>query len=171
MINQSDRCPHIRELFNESFVQWHLLRRIKYYHLPCGNQSLNLSCFYDDVHFCLCYDHDEQRLANCFKFDHDMIFDCLGKNECENDAQCLQDKLDCPTKSLCICLPCFYGRRCQFSTRGFDLSLDAILGYHILPGISLTQQPFIIKISLALTIILAVTGLINGIFFNNYIQE
>ena len=50
MINPSDRCPHISELFNQTFIQWHLIRRIKYYHLPCQNQSLNLSCFYDDVH-------------------------------------------------------------------------------------------------------------------------
>jgi hypothetical protein len=74
---------------------------------------------------------------------------------------------------LCICPPCFYGRRCQFSTSGFGLSLDAILGYHILPDVSLGQQPSIIKISLSLTIILMVTGLVNGILsiitFNNKI--
>jgi hypothetical protein len=163
-INSSDYCPHISELFNETFVQWHLLRRIKYYHLPCQNQALNLSCFYDDVHFCLCYNFNEKRLANCLNFDHNMAFNCLGRSECENEAQCLQDKADCSTRSLCICPSCFYGRRCQFSTSGFGLSLDAILGYHILPHVSLPHQPFIVKISLALTIIFIMIGLINGIF-------
>jgi hypothetical protein len=176
MINPSDRCPNISELFNKTFVHWHLLRRIKYYHLPCQNQSLNLSCFYDDVHLCLCYPYGEKRLANCFNFDHNMTFDCLGQSGCENGAQCLQDTPNCPTKSICICPPCFYGMRCQFSTSGFGLSLDAILGYHILPEINLNHQPLIIKISLALTIIFIMTGLINGIlsmlaFKNKSVRE
>ena len=158
-----DRCPNISELFNQTFLQWNLIRRIKYYHLPCLNQSLNLSCFYDDVHLCLCYQFGQKRLANCFKFDHNQIFDCLGQNECENGAQCLQDKPKCSTKSLCICPSCYYGHRCQFSTSGFGLSLDAILGYHILPNLSVHQQPFIIKMSITLTIIFIVTGVINGV--------
>jgi hypothetical protein len=162
-IHLSNRCPHIREVLNETIVQWHLIRRIKYYHLPCQNQLLNLSCFYDDVHLCLCYTFQRQRLANCFKFDHNMTFDCQGQSECENDGQCLQDHPECPTKSICMCWPCFYGRRCQFNTYGFGLSLDAILGYHISPNVSLNHQPFIIKMSLSLTIIFVVAGLINGV--------
>jgi hypothetical protein len=93
-----------------------------------------------------------------------MTLDCLGQSECENGAQCLQDRTDCATKSLCICPLCFYGRRCQFGTSGFGLSLDAILGYHISPGVSFTHQPSIVKFSLSFTIILIVAGLINGIF-------
>ncbi len=149
---------------NETIVQWDLIRRIKYYHLPCQNQSLNLSCFYDEVHLCLCYDfRQQQRLANCFNFDHNMKFDCSGKSECENSGQCLQDHPECPTRSICMCLPCFHGTHCQFSTSGIGLSLDAILGYHIAPHLNLIHQPFIIKMSLALTIIFLVAGLINGI--------
>jgi hypothetical protein len=163
MIKPSDRCPNITELFNETFIRWHLLRRIKYYHLPCQNQSLNLSCFYDDLHLCLCYDFGEKRLANCFNFDHNMTFDCSGHSVCENGAKCLQNHPTCPERSVCICLPCFYGMQCQFSTSGFGLSLDAILGYHILPNVSITHQPLIIKMSLALTIIFIVPGLINGV--------
>jgi hypothetical protein len=137
---------------NKTIVQWDLIRRIKYYHLPCQNQSLNLSCFYDDVHLCLCYDFRQKRLANCFNFDHNMSFDCLGQSECENNGQCLQDRsvkseckrdtpcfedrLECLTRPICMCKPCFYGTRCQFSTSGFGLSLDAILGYHILQDVN-----------------------------------
>ncbi len=58
----------------------------------------NLSCFYDDAHFCLCYNYDQKCLANCFNFDHNMANDCSGQNVCENDAQCLQDRPDSPTR-------------------------------------------------------------------------
>jgi hypothetical protein len=75
MINPSDRCQHIIEIFNKTFFELHLIRRIKYYHLPCQISTLNLSCFYDDIHICLCYNY-KQRLANCFEFNHNMTFDC-----------------------------------------------------------------------------------------------
>jgi hypothetical protein len=163
-IDPSDHCPHIREVLNETIVQWDLIRRIKYYHLPCRNQSLNLSCFYDDIHLCLCYDFQQQRLANCFNFTHNMTFDCAGQSVCKNNGICFQDVLECPTRSICMCQPCFYGVRCQFSTSGFGLSLDAILGYHILPNGTLNDQPIIIKISFALTIICMVIGLLDSIF-------
>jgi hypothetical protein len=92
-----------------------------------------------------------------------MAFDCLGQSECENGGQCFQDTPDCPQRSICLCPPCFYGRRCQFSTNGFGLSLDGILGYHILPHVSITQQPSIVQFSVTLTIIFIIAGLINGI--------
>ncbi len=163
-INLSDRCPHINELFNKTFIELHLIHRIKSYHFPCQNRSLNLSCFYDDIHLCLCYDFGKERLANCLNFNHNMTFDCLGQSECENNGQCLQDTPYCPQKSICICSLCFYGRRCQFSTSVFGLSLDAIIGLNILPDVHLIHQPFIIKMSLILTIIFTILGLINGIF-------
>ncbi|CAF2569476.1 unnamed protein product [Rotaria sp. Silwood2] len=92
-----------------------------------------------------------------------MKFDCLGESACENEGQCFQDSPDCPQRSMCICPSCFYGTRCQFSSNGFGLSLDAILGYHVQPHISLIHQPNIVKTSLALTIIFMVVGFINGI--------
>ncbi|CAF4395012.1 unnamed protein product [Rotaria sp. Silwood2] len=86
MINSLDRCQHINELFNETFIKMHILHRIKYYHLPCQRYSSNLSCFYDDIYMCLCYDYKQQRLANCFEFNHNMKFDCLGQGICENEG-------------------------------------------------------------------------------------
>jgi hypothetical protein len=162
-INPFDRCPHINELFNETFIQWHLIRRIKSYHLPCQNQSLNLSCFYDDIHFCLCYQFGEKRLANCFRFDHNMKFDCSGQNKCENGGQCFQGHPECSTESICICPSCYFGQLCQLTTNGFGLSLDVILGYQIFPHVRIDDQPLIIKLSFALTIILIITGFVNGI--------
>jgi len=175
-INSSDRCLHINELFNRTILQWDLIRRIKYYHLPCQNQSLNLKCFHDEIHFCLCYDFYGKRLANCLQFYQNLNPNCFGRSECENHGQCLQDHPTCPTRSMCLCKACSYGRRCQFHTNGSGLSLDPILGYYILPTKTLSHQPIIIKISLLLTIIFMLTGLVNGscsliTFKNKPVQE
>ena len=88
--------------------------------------------------------------------------DCQGYNYCENGGQCFQNNETCPTKLTCICPDCYYGGKCQFSTKGFIFSLDSILGYHIKPNISINQQPLIIKISIAISTIMFVLGLING---------
>ena len=162
-IRSSDRCPNITELFNQTFLQWHLIRRIKYYHLPCQNQSANLSCFHDEGHVCLCYNFYGKRLANCYRFEHNQTYNCFGRSECEHDSQCVQDDQTCPKQSMCICQDCYYGRKCQLRIDQFGLSLDAILGYHIVPTKDFSLQPLIVKISLALTIIFMVIGLINSI--------
>ncbi len=78
MIEPSNRCPNINKLLNKTIVQLYLIRRIKYYHLLCQIYSSYLKCFYDDIHFCFCYQFGQQRLANCFNFDHNMIFNCFG---------------------------------------------------------------------------------------------
>ncbi|CAF4239030.1 unnamed protein product, partial [Rotaria sordida] len=149
----------------------HIIRRIKYYHLPCQQHSLNLSCFYDDLYLCFCYNLEKQRLANCFEFNHNMTFDCFGESVCENGGQCFQDSPICPQRSSCICQPCFYGIRCQFSSDKFGFSLDGILGYYIQPNIDVVHQSSMVKISLTLTIVFITIGYINGILsfitFNN----
>jgi hypothetical protein len=93
-----------------------------------------------------------------------MTYNCQGSHFCENKAQCFQDKPTCPTASMCVCPECFYGTRCQFSTIGFTLSLDAILGYKIRPHIAFTRQSIVVKISALLVIIMFVLGLISSIF-------
>ena len=168
-IRSSDRCPHIRELASSKLVNSHLLYRIKFYHTLCqsNNTMQHISCFYDDVHFCLCQSsprNGDRREANCLEYDHNRKFDCLGQNACENDGQCFQDNPTCPQTSVCRCVECSYGRRCQFKMDGFRLSLDAILGYHIQPGLLLRQQPFIVHLALSLIIVLTVIGFINGLF-------
>ena len=70
-----------------------------------------------------------------------------------------------------MCPPCFYGTRCQFTTSGFGLSLDAILGYHILPHVGLRHQPFIIQMSLAWTIIFMLPRTNQWCSFDDHIQE
>ncbi|CAF4159051.1 unnamed protein product [Rotaria sordida] len=171
MVKSSDHCPNINQLFNKTFIQMDIIRRIKYYHLPCQQHSLNLSCFYDDIYLCFCYNFEKQRLANCFEFNHNMTFDCFGESVCENGGQCFQDSPTCPQRTSCICQPHFYGIRCQFSSNRFGFSLDGILGYYIQPNINLVHQSSMVKISLALTIVFITIGYINGILsfitFNN----
>lgn len=108
-MSPSYRCLSINELFNKN-----LIKRIKYYHIPCKEQS-NLNCFYDSFFICLC---DLNRQSNCFKFNHNMNYDCYGENICLNQGQCFQDHPECSTMILCIYTECYYGSRCQFSSKG-----------------------------------------------------
>ncbi|CAF1534783.1 unnamed protein product [Adineta ricciae] len=175
-VQSKDRCQHINELFNKTIVSLNVLQRMKYYYFPCENLSLNLSCFYDDIHLCFCYNYNQQQLTDCFLFNHTMKSNCLGQNECLNNGQCFQSGYNCKKKSTCLCRSCFYGRRCQFTTSGLGLSLDNILGYHIQPLNNLTNQLIIIKISIILNLIFNLAGFINGIltmitFKNKILRE
>jgi hypothetical protein len=156
----SYRCLSIDELFNKTIVDQHLLKRIKLYHLPC-RERLELICFYDSEYLCFC---DNYRRVNCLKFDHNKTYDCRGYNLCENDGQCFEDDPKCPTLSICVCPPCYYGSRCQFSTKGSTLSLDIILGYRIQSNVKIHQQPSIVKFAIILTTIIFIVGWISNIF-------
>ncbi|CAF4907208.1 unnamed protein product [Rotaria sp. Silwood1] len=162
-IQSSDRCQHINEIFNDTMVKLHLLRRIKYYHLVCQRNISESYCFYDDIHICLCDNFGHERQANCFEFDHQMKFDCVSENRCENGAQCYQNSPTCPQTTICVCPTCFYGRQCQFSTSRFGFSLDPILGYKIQPYISIKNQPIIVQVTFILTILMTILGFISGI--------
>ncbi|UJR07008.1 hypothetical protein I4U23_011297 [Adineta vaga] len=143
-IQLKKRCFSIDQLIlNETFQQYEYLRRVKYYPLLC-RKNLELECFHDHEQMCLC---DQDRFANCFLFNHTINNDCPGYNYCENQGQCFQNNATCPTKLTCICRDCYYGGKCQFSTRGFIFSLDTILAYHIKPKISLTEQSLVVKIT------------------------
>lgn len=157
-IDPSHRCLSIRELLNVTILTYATLRRVKYYHKLCKERD-ELMCFFDDTFMCLC---NADRHANCFEFDHNMTYDCLGKNYCENGVECYQDDPSCPTTSMCICPECFYGTYCQFITKGFGLSLDAILGYHIQPYRTFYRQAVAVRLTAAFTIVMFIIGLING---------
>lgn len=154
-----DKCLSTTLLLNSTIRKLSLLGRTKYYYVLCREQ-IHLKCFYDEIHMCLC---SNERHANCLDFDHNKTYDCYGFNDCENGAQCLQDDPTCPSTRSCVCNDCFYGARCQFSTKDFQLSLETILGYQIRPHIVLLQQTMAVKISIAVTMIIFVLGLINGI--------
>ncbi|CAF1498867.1 unnamed protein product [Rotaria sordida] len=60
-----------------------------------------------------------------------MKYDCNGSNFCEHQGNCFLDDDKCPTSAFCACPNCYFGSKCQFSTKGSTLSLDIFLGYHI----------------------------------------
>ena len=62
-IESSDQCFNVSELFNQTIANLSLLRRIKYYHFPCQR---NLSCFYDEIHLCICQKMDQGRVVELF---------------------------------------------------------------------------------------------------------
>ncbi|CAF3289682.1 unnamed protein product [Rotaria socialis] len=77
---------------------------------------------------CLC---DNDQYSNCCKFNYHPAYNCLGYHFCENDGACYQDNDTCPTASSCFCKECYFDSRCQFTTKGFGLSIDDILGYSV----------------------------------------
>ncbi|CAF3463806.1 unnamed protein product [Rotaria socialis] len=158
-LEQKQRCPPIQELLNNDIVKYSYLLRVKYYHIPCQEQS-NLECFHDtDQFICLCT-HD--RRANCFSFDHHMQYNCGQLSFCENGGRCFQNRATCPAAAICACPKCYLGTRCHLSTKGFGLPLDVILGYQIRPKLGFSDQPSSLIISSIVTIIMFVIGLING---------
>ena len=165
----SHRCRKITELFNSTELHQAPLRRVKNYQKPCLNQDLqnSLRCFYDDELMCLC---DETNHTNCFNF-RSNSHNCL-ENRCNHRGLCVQDRQLCPKSSLCLCEPCSYGTVCQFSSAGYALSLDAILGSHILPMVfDIRQQSKVVQISFALIIVLVLSGTVFNLFAIGTFQQ
>jgi hypothetical protein len=157
-ISLKQRCLSIDEL-NNTIGEYEYLQRVKSYPLLCRKYS-ELKCFYDQDLMCIC---DVDRFSNCFSFNQTINNDCQGFNYCQNDGQCFHNNETCPTKFSCICQDCYYGSQCQFSTKGFIISLDSILAYHIKPNLSINEQPLIIKISIGIMTIIFILGFVNGL--------
>ncbi|CAF3931917.1 unnamed protein product [Adineta steineri] len=58
---------------------------------------------------------------------------------------------------------CVIGGSCNVQTKGIGITLDDILRYEINRNVILKNQPLLVKISVALTIIMFIMGLINSI--------
>ncbi|CAF1210464.1 unnamed protein product [Adineta steineri] len=58
---------------------------------------------------------------------------------------------------------CIIGSSCDVQTKGIGITLDDILRYEINQNVKLKNQPLLVKISVALTIIMFLLGLINSI--------
>ncbi|CAF1063681.1 unnamed protein product [Adineta steineri] len=59
---------------------------------------------------------------------------------------------------------CVIGGSCNVQTKGIGITLDDILRYEIQRNETLKNQPLLVKMSVALTIIMFLLGLINSIF-------
>ena len=158
-IEVDNMCVNIVQILNSTLLSYNYIRRLKYYPLQCL-QNQQLMCFYDENYMCVC---DKSRFSNCFKFNHTASYNCQGHNQCENGGQCFQNNITCPTTATCLCEKCYYGNKCQFTTKGFSLSLDVIFGYHIKSSLSFTKQSKAVKITASITILMFLLGLINGL--------
>ncbi|CAF1513678.1 unnamed protein product, partial [Adineta steineri] len=158
-VKSENICVNVSTFFNATILNYTYLRRLKYYQFPCL-QNPHLKCFYDEIHMCIC---DQNRYTNCLEFDHNISYDCQRDNPCQNEGKCFQNNVTCPQSSICMCQKCYYGNKCQFNTEGFDISLDAIFGYHIKPFVSFVSQSKSVKITLLLTIIMLILGFSNGL--------
>ncbi|CAF4152073.1 unnamed protein product, partial [Adineta steineri] len=158
-VTMNNMCVNITKILNSTLLNYSYTRRLKYYPLQC-RENPTFKCFYDEKHMCIC---DKSRFSNCFLFDFTTSYNCHGDNHCENDGKCIQDKVKCPTISVCKCEECYYGDRCQLTTKGYSISLDVIFGYHIKPWASFLKQSKAVKTTASLTIIMFILGCLNGL--------
>jgi hypothetical protein len=158
-INPSRECISIEILLNSTLMKMSRFQRIKFYHIPCQINP-NLNCFIDESYLCLC---TKDRHANCVEFNSNKNLQCSSKHSCLNGGQCLQDHPTCPSAIICVCTDCFFGNQCQFYGKGLGLTLDQILGYEIKRNIILSKQPFSVKLSAILTMLMFLAGVINAI--------
>ncbi|CAF3982006.1 unnamed protein product [Adineta steineri] len=158
-IDSTRQCPSVNELLNSKQIKLSRIQRIKYYHTLCLNRP-NLKCFFDESYMCLC---TTEHHANCFPFNHKHDFECQENVHCLNGGQCLQDDPKCPVTTVCECIDCFFGDRCQFQAKGIGLTLDDILRYAIRPNVDLKKQSPLIKVGISVTVLLFVVGLINSV--------
>ncbi|CAF3844737.1 unnamed protein product [Adineta steineri] len=158
-ISLEQHCPYVKQYFNSTFLEYESKYHPKYYSYICRKRR-DLMCFYDETLMCIC---DIDRFANCFEFNHTIDGNCYGHNDCQNNGQCFQNNQTCPTMSICVCKDCYYGGKCQMSTEGNLLSLDQIIGYFIKPTNSFSNQRLIIKVTLSITLVIFLFGLIDFI--------
>ena len=158
IVNSQRRCDHVSHLLNFTVAGYHPLRRLKHYPRLCFERH-DLVCFHDERFMCLC---TMNHFSNCFEFDYKKNATCQEDNPCEKEGRCFEDRPECPTIKQCICSECYYGSRCQFTTSGLGISLDALLGYDIQPISSFSKQPLSVKISTMITIIMFLFGLFSN---------
>jgi len=158
-ISSTEECIGVGQLLNSTILKMIPYQRIIYFHDLCRTHS-DLICFIDEAYLCLCTnDHH----ANCLKFNRDRNFQCSSNDYCANQGKCLQDHPSCPSTKICICPSCFFGNQCQFYAKGLGSTLDEILGYEFKRNRNLSEQPFSVKVSAVITMIIFVIGIINGI--------
>jgi len=174
IVTSSDRCLNLMETVNLTELNSYYPRRLHYYTFLCKLNLLNLSCFLDDIYLCMCLsDNDtKDRQAICMRFSKELVNNCSDDSHCRFHGQCFHYDLQssyyhdgpgCLKSTWCKCNRCYYGTQCEFTTSGFGLSIDSILGYHIETQTKLIHQPLIVQISLVLTIVYFIFGSINSL--------
>ncbi|CAF0886145.1 unnamed protein product [Adineta steineri] len=156
-IHKTNQCPYVDEVLrNRTIRQFPSMKKIKYYYHVCKENNV-LKCFYDEAYLCFC---DKDRQPQCFIFQQ--ISEQCTTNYCHNNGQCVKNSFDGVWDFACVCGGCAYGSLCQLTTSQYALSLDPMLGLDILANISLTNQPFLIKLILIIIILILSLGLLSN---------
>ena len=158
-ISPAQRCMPVGEFFDSTVMKMIVFERMKRYPILCKT-LLNLKCFVDDAYLCFCTD---ERHPNCMDFNQQRDLRCSSNDACLNGARCVQDHPYCPSKRICVCADCFFGDKCEFYAKGLGATLDEILGYEIKSNTALSQQPFSVKLSAIVTMLMLLIGVINAI--------
>ncbi|CAF2152864.1 unnamed protein product [Rotaria magnacalcarata] len=141
-VSENNECPAISKTFGSTFAQLPYLRRVKQYQRPCKNTTTRITCFYDEMHICLCNKLEE---AECIPFviDNSTAQCPININPCKNE--------------------CSHGRLCQFSAKPYSLSLEGIIGQFIKPNAKSNQQPHRIFMALTIASVIFTLGCIDTI--------
>ena len=126
-ISDQNHCKHIRTIFNGNiflirFSQSLLVSvssPIQYHHMCIISDEL--VCFHDDQYLCICGTNHTH--VECFLYD-DRLDQC---SHCLSGGRCLRGHHQRSNDYLCICPPCYSGRRCQFNGKSFAFTLDQLL--------------------------------------------
>jgi hypothetical protein len=145
----------VNERINVTIMNFTWIKRVKFYHF----YFKDVRCFFDEIYICFV---DQDKLIDCLLFNHE-VADCTDRNYCESGGRCLQKKQGGQMQFACVCPECHYGSFCQLLMTQYSLSLDSIFGQEIITGASLAQQKLFIKITLALVILIFVTGITSNV--------
>lgn len=170
-VRSTHRCRSINELFDNTILSQPDIRRVKSYQQPCVqryHQRESFLCFYDNDLMCICR---EDNYTDCLNMQTNLKI--CDKKWCSGRGVCVQDDEVCLTYSRCICDECAYGSICQFSTSGYSLSLDGIIGSHILLSVpDLSKQSSIVRSAVAIIIIVVLFGIIlNTLSMSTFLQK
>ena len=136
-----------------------MLSLVYQYHNLCRNYSSSFPprCFFDNGYLCMCEINNYR--AECFRYDH-QVDRC---DQCFSQGRCVRGDLRKNDEFVCICAPCHYGRRCQFSSEDFSFTLEQLFTHSLLHTEKSTRQWAFIGIIFAGCLILII-GSINNLF-------
>ena len=133
------------------------MKKVKYYHRACKVSNTS-NWFYDEAFLCFC---DKDRVPDCLFFKREETH--CTKDYCKNNARCVKNDFNGVWDFGCVRSECAYGSLCQLTTAQYTLSLDLMLGQDILQNVSLTEQPLLIKIVLAVLILMLSLGFVSNV--------
>ena len=120
---------------------------IQYHDMCIKNKEL--ICFHDDQYLCICGTNHTH--VECFLYD-DQLDRC---SNCLSGGRCLRGHHQRSNDYLCLCPPCYSGRRCQFNGKSFAFTLDQLL-YADLTSAAKTKTIIFLTIISLISLLLAI---------------